>query len=259
MPPFSPPRTCCVGDAGWGAFRRSRLFTSHHDTIEVVAAVEGPRCAGGSRPDHHPADPRQSRRRTDCQARVTGPRWGWPPPVQWTTRRRGRGARAMGQGPGAGRDRLVRRQRRELDRLEQELIADIDLCRWFDRLASDGPPAAPSRGRRSAASWRAGWPPPSSQPRGRGVITSAVFVALVLAGAALAIAGCVLHVPTLAVPATVVVLLAPVSVLVAQGSHGHRSRRATRPGLGARPGLPETGRSRGGMRNGMEGGMWLLP
>ena len=89
-----------------------------------------------------------------------------------------------------------------------------------------------------------------------------MFGKLVLAGAALTIAGGVLDVPTLAVLAVIMFILAPVSVLVAQGSHGSHRRRggpATRPGQGAGPGLPPAGRSRGGMGNRMEGGMWLLP
>ena len=169
----------------------------------------------------------------------------------------------MGQRPGAGRDRLSRRQRRDLDRLEQELVADVHLCRWFDRLASDEPAAPPGRDRRSAAGLRAGRSPAcSSQAGAKGVTTSAMFGKLVLAGAALTIAGGVLDVPTLAVLAVIMFILAPVSVLVAQGSHGSHRRRggpATRPGQGAGPGLPPAGRSRGGMGNRMEGGMWLLP
>jgi len=51
----------------------------------------------------------------------------------------------MGQGSGTGRHRLSRRQRQALDRLEQELVADVDLCRWFNRLANDVPPVALSR------------------------------------------------------------------------------------------------------------------
>jgi hypothetical protein len=169
----------------------------------------------------------------------------------------------MGQGPGAGRDRLSRRQLRDLDQLEQELVADVHLCRWFDRLASDEPPTLPGRDRRSAAGLRAGRSPArSSQARAKGVTTSATFGKLVLVGAALTIAGGVLDVPTLAVAAMIMFILAPVSVLGAQGSHGsHRcpGGPATRPGQGARPGLPPAARSLDGMGNRMEGGMWLLP
>ena len=141
----------------------------------------------------------------------------------------------MGQGTGAGRDRLSRRQRRDLDRLEQELVADVHLCRWFDRLASDEPPALPGRDRRSAAACeRVGRPRGPRRP-GREASSRRVFVALVLAGAALTAAGGVLHVPTLAVPAMIVFMLAPVSVLVAEGRR-RPGGPATRPGRRARPG-----------------------
>lgn len=164
----------------------------------------------------------------------------------------------MGQGTGAGRDRLSRRQRRDLDRLEQELVADVHLSRWFDRLASDEPPALRGRDQRSAACLRAGRSPARySQARARGVTPSGGFVALVLAGAALTAAGGVLHVPTLAVPAMIVLMLAPVSVLVAEGRR-RPGGPATGPGRRARPDLPP-GWSGGGTRNGMQGGMWLLP
>ncbi|MBV9919532.1 MAG: hypothetical protein JOY78_01580 [Pseudonocardia sp.] len=65
-----------------------------------------------------------------------------------------------------------------------------------------------------------------------------------------------LRLPALVVPAVIVIGLAPVFVLVAQGRPGSRRRRggpATRSGRGARTGLPPAGRS------GTEGGMWLLP
>jgi hypothetical protein len=157
----------------------------------------------------------------------------------------------MDEGSGTGGRRLSRRQRRDLDRLEQELVADVDLCRWFERLANDVPLAAPGRGGRSA---------PPSRARTSGVITSAVFAAMVLAGAALTVAGGVLQVPVFAVPALIVFLLAPVSVLV--GERCRRRRRggpATRPGRGPWSERPLAGWSTPRMWSGMEGGMWLLP
>jgi len=159
----------------------------------------------------------------------------------------------MGQGSEAGRGRLSRRQRRNLDRLERELVADVDLCCWFDRLASDNPSATPGvRAVRQAARF--------SRARGSGVIASAVFGALVLVGAALTVACLALQVATLAVPAIIALVLAPVSVLFVQGSSRHRSGApAARSPRSARPGQPPAGWSDGGTWSGREGGMWLLP
>lgn len=120
----------------------------------------------------------------------------------------------MGGGPGAGR-RLPRRQRRDLNRLEQELLADVELCRWFDLFASDEPQAAP--GRRDSASRRAdGSLARPSQSEVRGVRASAMFTS-VLGGVGLIIAGQALRLPALAVPAVIALVLAPVSLLVANG------------------------------------------
>jgi hypothetical protein len=159
----------------------------------------------------------------------------------------------MGQGPDASRDRLSRRQRRNLDRLERELVADVDLCCWFDRLASGNPSATPGvRAVRQAARF--------SRARGSGAIASAVFGALVLVGATLTVACLVLQVTTLAAPAIIALMLAPVSVLVVQGSSRHgRGAPAARSPRSARPGEPPARWSHDGMWNGREGGMWLLP
>lgn len=159
----------------------------------------------------------------------------------------------MGQGPEANRARLSRLQRRNLDRLEQELVADVDLCGWFDRLANDNRSAAPGV---RAVRLPAGF----SRARASGVITSAVFGALVLVGATLTVACLVLQVTTSAVPAIIALVLAPVSVLVVQGSSRHRrGAPAARSPRSARPGQPPAGWSHDGMWNGREGGMWLLP
>lgn len=157
----------------------------------------------------------------------------------------------MGGGPGAGR-RLPRRQRRDLNRLEQELLADVELCRWFDLFASDEPQAAP--GRRDTASRRAdGSLARPSQSEVRGVRASAMFITSVLGGVGLIIAGQALRLPALAVPAVIALVLAPVSLLVANGIQRRCCRPTNRPEQGARPGLPPGG------PYGMGGGMWLLP
>ena len=54
--------------------------------------------------------------------------------------------------------RLSRRQRRDLARLEQELVADVHLCRWFDRLASGEVSTTPGEARRDVACSRAARP-----------------------------------------------------------------------------------------------------
>jgi flavin reductase (DIM6/NTAB) family NADH-FMN oxidoreductase RutF len=133
------------------------------------------------------------------------------------------------------------------------LIADVDLCRWFDRLAGDEPSAAP--GLRAARS-----PDKSSPTSARILVTSAVLGAPVLAGAALAAACGVLPVSMLAVPAMIVFLLAPVSVLVVEDC-GRRRRGdpATRSRREARPCRLRAGWSARDAWSGMEGGMWLLP
>jgi hypothetical protein len=155
----------------------------------------------------------------------------------------------MGEGPRAGRRPLSSRQRRNLNRLEQELLADVDLCRWFDRLAGDEPQAAP--GRRDTVSRRAAGSlaRPSHSGVG-GVRASAMFVASVLGAAGLIVAGEVLRLPALAVLAVIALVLAPVSLLVANGVERRCWPPANRPPGGARPGLPPSG---GGS------GMWLLP
>lgn len=136
-----------------------------------------------------------------------------------------------------------------MNRLERELVADVDLCRWFDRLAGDEPQAAPGR-RNTARRCSVGWLPRSSRPGTSGVITSVIFAALLLGGAALTIAAGVLHLPAPAMAAMIVFTLAPMSVFVARGSR--RSRGSVAPRR-SRPGRPPAGRS------GVEGGMWLLP
>jgi hypothetical protein len=120
------------------------------------------------------------------------------------------------------------------------LVADVDLCRWFDRLASDVS-SAPPRRRPVQASVR------SSRAGASDVVQSAVFGALVLVGACSTVASEALHTPLLAVLAMIAFLLAPLSVLVVQcgGRPSNQPRRRTRP---AHPRADWSG-----------GGMWLLP
>jgi hypothetical protein len=164
----------------------------------------------------------------------------------------------MDQGPKDGR--LSRRQRRDLARLEQELVADVHLCRWFDRLASGEPPTTPDEARMDVACSKAARSVQrSSEVEQPSAVTEVVFAVLVLAAAALTISGALLRAPVLAVMAIFVFLLAPVSVLAAHRvGRRHDHRPETRPGTARRPGSPR-GWSGGGTWSPWDGGMWLLP